>query len=133
MNESLLILAQGSPLRSNDLFISCVWELLNRMTTFQCVELGYTDGDVDCYSAVGRLSQCGVRSVVIAPLFLFNERVEKRKTMEIFGKLCVLYPDINFKLADSVGADIQIAGLLAQTAQKAIASEGLLCGRFELY
>ncbi len=119
MKKGLIVLAHGSKVAETDEIMTQYVETIQKKVTFEYVEKAYLQMmSPDLAEAVGKLSEAGVKDIVVFPFFLFNGNHIKEDIPSELDALKIKYPELNFTFMSNIGYEPKLAEIVAERIER---------------
>ena len=120
MKTGLLVLGHGSKAVEADQIFTQIVADVRALSTFECVAMGSLQLSRPTFAeGVQTLLDQGVTTMVVMPMFIFRGNHVKFDIPEELTKLRQAHPQINFVMAEPIGADIRLSAIIEERAQAA--------------
>lgn len=121
MKKGLFILGHGSQaLEANEIFVNIV-KMVISITEFETVGMGSLQISNPSFDeGIAEMVKTGIDKIVIVPMFIFKGNHVKYDIPDELQKLKEKYPQVEFIMADHIGADARLAEIIEERAKEAI-------------
>ncbi len=113
MSEGIIVLSHGSRNLEAQIMLDQILLLLQTKKPEACIKGAFLEfNQPDLGQALRNMAEQGVGKILVLPLFLLWGRHIMEHIPAILNQVRKLYPDLELKLADPLGADARIAEIL---------------------